>query len=1187
MRETIKVENFPLYFAARISRALEFQQGRIRVSGCHSPLGLALLLTQGQTSKVGTRPQVVIMAEHSDVEQFRDTILSVDPQVPVYVLPPFDVGVYSTLYPNHKVIANRIQFLHKALNAKPGEIFVASVEAIMQKTLPATKLNKATLTLRKNDTLPDHFAEEMGKFGYVSTPTVEDVGTFAFRGGILDIYSPAEPYPYRIELFGDIVESIRVFDPSSQRSLHEVTSATILPAREAYYEDERRQKIAQLFQNSIADRPVEKEDSREILRAISQGQYFYGMDFLLPYFFDHLEGPLEFFNTAVNYWLFDPVELTRKSDEILAQLKDQFKDSESQTIRPGFNELYTSFEQLQKPLDIKEIEVERILIETSTEEAGEEALEFKSLPLNEFANACAGFQRDQEQLIQYLRDKLSGWREQGYRIFISAHSVHLAQRLQLLLEKAHLRSRIVGQDEYLWSQWLDEQETHRDIIHIIPRALTDSGRWSEEFVIFLRDSDIWGRKRGRSHRVEAPSGSDGDDRVNAISFGDLKPGDLVVHRIHGIGEYEGLEVMQIEGVPAEFIRLKYKDGDKLFLPVYRVGQLQRYSGPSHAHLLDKLGGPGWGKTKTKVKSHLRDIADGLLKLYAKRAQIKRPPFSPPDDDFAAFESTFPYEETEDQLRAIEDVLNDMMKDRPMDRLICGDVGFGKTEVAMRATFKAVQDRKQVAIVAPTTILTFQHYENFKKRFAKWPVEIRALNRFVPPKEVKKTIADLKEGKVDIVVGTHRLLSKDVGFKNLGLLIIDEEQKFGVTHKERIRQLRESVDTLTMSATPIPRTLNMSLVGIRDLSLINTPPEERLPTRTFVCKYDLEILKKGIQSELSRGGQVFFLHNRVQTIHEAASKVREAVPHARIAVAHGQMDEDELEKTMLAFFNHELDVLVCTAIIESGIDISRANTIFIDNAHTFGVSQLYQLRGRVGRSQDRAYCYLLIPPDKRLDKDAQERVRIIQENTALGSGLRVAQYDLELRGAGDILGESQSGHINAVGYELYLELLEDAIREQRGEEPKADALEPEINLRIPALIPDSYIPDIRLRLSYYKALSQVRGPEDLDRIEDELKDQYGPPPEPVINLMGLMLIRKHCRDLGVKDISSSKVALTLAFTERTPLPPAEVIKLTARDNKKYQLTPDQKLKIRMNEITWPRVNEELEYLLSLCPPQALL
>jgi transcription-repair coupling factor (superfamily II helicase) len=671
-----------------------------------------------------------------------------------------------------------------------------------------------------------------------------------------------------------------------------------------------------------------------------------------------------------------------------------------------------------------------------------------------------------------------------------------------------------------------------------------------------------------------------------LSFGDLNPGDPIVHVLHGIGIYEGLKVMQINGIDAEFIALSYKDGDKLYLPIYRINQIQKYSGPAGEKLIDKLGGTQWNKVKARVRNALRDVADDLLRLYAKRAQVHREPFPSNDAEFTQFEASFPYDETDDQLKSINDIINDMTSDKPMDRLVCGDVGFGKTEVAMRAAFKAIEGRKQVAVLAPTTVLSFQHLETFTKRFKGWPVVIRALNRFVPTAEARVTTQELKDGKVDIVIGTHRLLSKDVQFKDLGLMIIDEEQRFGVTHKEKIKRFKTNVDTLTLSATPIPRTLNMSLVGMRDLSIINTPPVDRLPTRTFVTKFDSETIGKAIRSEIQRGGQVFFLHNRVQSIQSVVDDIRQIVPEARIRFGHGQMDEHELEKVMVSFFTHQIDVLVCTTIIEAGIDNPRANTMFIDNAHQFGLSQLYQLRGRVGRSKDRAYCYLLIPANKRIEADAQERLKIIQENTELGSGIRIAHHDLELRGAGNLLGEDQSGQIDAVGYEMYLELLEQAIAESKGEEV-IEQIEPDINVRIAALIPDTYIPDIRIRLSYYKALARITSPDDIERIEEELNDQFGKLPDQVLNLMGLMLIRHHCKKLGIRDLSSGPKNVALAFTDRTPLPPDRVIQLAQQDPKKYSLTPDMRLNIRMANLTWPNIYDELLMLEKICDPAAEL
>jgi transcription-repair coupling factor (superfamily II helicase) len=775
--------------------------------------------------------------------------------------------------------------------------------------------------------------------------------------------------------------------------------------------------------------------------------------------------------------------------------------------------------------------------------------------------------------VQAARPKIQSWLTSGNKIFISVKSSAQTERLKALLNKLDLSYHVSSEDEYLWQDWFDESSK----ITIIPRYLNETCFLVDEKLILLRSDDFFGKKQ----RAAAQNAFDEfSSKAKSLAFGELKPNDLVVHVKHGIGVYEGLKKMNIGGVDSEYIQIGYKDKDKLYLPVYRVGQLQKFSGSGQTSLLDKLGGVGWEKTKIKVKSHLRDIASELLQLYARRTELRRPPIEYDEIADNQFERGFPFEETQDQLRAINDIHHDLLSDRPMDRLVCGDVGFGKTEVSMRAAFEVAHSKRQVAVLAPTTVLTFQHLETFKKRFSGFNFEIRSLNRFVSPAEQRKTLADLKEGRVDIIIGTHRLLSKDVSFRNLGLLIIDEEQKFGVVHKEKIKKLKAEVDTLTLSATPIPRTLNMSFTGMRDLSIINTAPVDRLPTRTFISKFDVELIRKSIQSEIERGGQVYFIHNRIQTIYGVADEIRQALPSARIRVAHGQMEEQELEAAMLAFFHHEIDVLVCTAIVESGMDVPRANTMFIDQAHMFGLSQLYQLRGRVGRSKARAFCYLLLPKDKKIEKEAQERLKIIQDNSALGSGIRIAQYDLELRGAGNILGDDQSGHVNSVGYELYMDLLNEALSEAKGEALPDRDLDPEINLRIPALIPDNYISDIRIRLSYYKALSEISGSEELDRIGDELKDQFGELPEPVVNLMGLMLIRKQCKDLGVRDISAGAKNISLIFTDKTKLKPETAIQLAMRENKKYSITPDQRLNVRINNITWSQVYEELNYLLSL-------
>lgn len=1169
-------EHLNLRFEKILERAVsDLGLRSIEFIGTDSSLAIALFLSEQQAPEFLKNPRLVIVPTAKEASAFAEHLRFFDASFPVAVLPGFDVSPYSGLYPSARAMSARVRWCFEAQNPDFRQVFVAPVTALMQRTMPREILKAHTQIYRRGAELPSEVAREWSRLGYQSVPVVEDVGTFAVRGGIVDVYSPAHRWPVRIELFGDTIESMRFFNPESQRSEKMIESFTLIPPREVLFDDESRMRASQRYRESVRARDIDTAERESILQSLTQGQLFPGIDFLLGDFYQDLELPTAHFRRA-SVWLLNPHEVARESDNLLATLKKDFAAAGHHAIRPAIEDLFLPFEKLSHDFASSQLHFSKIFVD---DRPGEGQPERFSLSVQDIRLAPAAATTGGLDAFQSLAAKVAGWRREGFAVFIAAASQAQTQRLCSLFEGAEMRAIGVAEDAYDFADWLSAQQSQAELVHVIPRAIEESVRLNDERILFLRDEDFFGKKQRRRDYKQSGTLT---ERTHSLSFGDLKPGDAVVHVLHGIGIYEGLKVMQISGFDAEFIALSYKDGDKLYLPVYRVGQIQKYAGPVAASLIDKLGGTQWRKVTAKVRNHLREIAADLLKLYAKRSQIHRPPFPSNDDEFYKFEAAFPYDETDDQLKAVGDIVSDMTSDKPMDRLVCGDVGFGKTEVAMRAAFKALEGRRQVAVLAPTTVLTFQHLETFQRRFASWPITVRALNRFVPAAESKKTLDELSQGKVDVVIGTHRLLSKDIRFKDLGLLIIDEEQRFGVTHKEKIRALKANVDTLTLSATPIPRTLNMSLVGMRDLSIINTPPVDRLPTRTFVTKFDRETISKAIEAEIQRGGQVFFLHNRVQSIYSLADELRELVPTARMRVGHGQMDEHELEQVMVAFYKHQIDVLVCTTIIEAGIDNPRANTMFIDNAHQFGLSQLYQLRGRVGRSKERAYCYLLIPPNRKLEADAQERLKIIQENTELGSGIRIAHHDLELRGAGNLLGEDQSGHIDAVGYEMYLELLEDAIKEVKGKEPD-DKIEPDINVRIPALIPDSYIPDIRVRLSYYKALADIASPDDIDRIEDELRDQFGKIPDQVLNLMGLMLIRHHCRELGVRDLSSGAKSVSLAFTEKTPLPPARVVELAQKQPGKYNLTPDMRLIVRLPTIAWPPIYDELLFLKSLSDP----
>ena len=1162
--------NEELSLKTRIRESALKSNKEINLIGSDQVESLAMLLAD-TSQDYHKRPQFVLTTTTNEAIKLKESIGFFSKQLEVFILPEFDIDIYSGLYPKTSNVAARINWIFNSFNAKPGQIFIASLKAICQKTIPVDTFIGHCSHFSVGDEFTEQTIKELSTLGYLPTPTVEDVSTFSSRGGIFDVFSPAHTHPIRIELFGDIIDSIRHFDPETQRTLKEVKSFDLVPAREVLLTSELRQNAAISFKRSINKRSLSSGESDHITHSLSRGQIFSGVDLLLTDFYDHPDSPLAYFTSPLTIWKLDPIQITKLADEFSAELKDSYNSSDELLIQLDPSKHFDNLLDLKFPDDSFNIELSKI---SFAEDQDIEYLNWNTRELTEFKKSLSAMKVGTDEFVSYFNSKISSWREKNFNIFISSSSDTLNERLKLLIDKIEYKHEVTD-DHIAWNELCDLQTNDHKLIHIIPRNLDNSFYIEQESVLFLKAEDILQKKGRRKAKKNAAQSF--KEKVQALSFAELNPEDLIVHQLHGVGIYKGLTIMPINGIDAEFLELEYKNNDKLYLPIYRIGQIQKYSTPSSSRNLDKLGGTSWEKAKVKVKSKLRDIAAELVELYAKRTQARRPAFSSPDEDFINFESAFPFEETDDQLTAINDVISDMVSDKPMDRLICGDVGFGKTEVAMRAAFKCVQDRKQVAVVAPTTILTLQHFENFKKRFKDWPVDIRCMNRFISKADVKKNIADLKAGKVDIIIGTHRLFSKDVEFSDLSLLIIDEEQKFGVRHKEKIRKYKADVDTLTLSATPIPRTLNMSFLGIRDLSLINTPPVDRLPTRTLICRRENSTIRKAILSEVQRGGQIFYLHNKVQSIENEAFELRQILPEIKIGIGHGQMDEAQLEKVILQFYNHEIDLLLCTTIIESGIDIPNANTMFINNAQQLGLSQLYQLRGRVGRSQRRAYCYLLVPPFRTIDKIAQERLRALQENTALGSGIKIAQYDLELRGAGNLLGESQAGHVQTVGYEMYMELLNEAVLEQKGEEPKQNDIEPEINLRIPALIPSQYIADIRVRLSYYKILSQVQGPDDLDQIEEDLKDQFGKPPEQVLNLMGIMLIRKKCKDLGIKELSGGAAGISLRFTDHTPLKINKVLELTTQQSQKYRLAPDSRLVIRMKELSWPRVLDEVSYL----------
>lgn len=1144
-------------------------QKPIHIIGSRSPVFVASFLGSPDFFQTLRRPQVILVKDDATAQDLETDIYFFNPKATVLRLSGLDISPYSGLYPNPRLIAERIFWLYRAQYSTGGEIFIAPVSAFFQKTLPKVFLDQNTFTFHLNDEFSPELIKRLSLMGYQNSPRVEDVGQFNVKGGIIDIFSPAHENPIRIELFGDFIESLRFFNAETQRTLDLTKELVVLPVREVLYHESAQELVLKKLNEKYREDSFPREQKDFLYENLVQKKFFHGIDFFLSYFYQELGLPADFFESSVDFYYLDSLEIMRQFDLYLEELKKDSARQPKPSLLPQPNDFCGSLEALTLSKNSRMIQISSV--EILNPEAEEQSAVLKiHYPTQDFLlpHRASG-SPDSAVFLQELSLKIKSALEQKQTIIVSTRTSSQMARLHVLLEKYELPLYI---HEESFCDFGLLKENFKGLVNLILRPLSESIILKNDDVLFLREEDFFGKKE---HVRRIPKKTTAYSK--SVILSDLRVGDLVTHSEFGVGVYEGLKTMALNDVQNEFVQLRYQDDAKLYLPVYRINLIRKYSGVAP---IDKLGTQAWNKTKIKVKNHLRDVAADLLNLYAKRSQSVRAPFSAPDLDFKTFEGQFLFDETEDQLKTIDSILEDMQKESPMDRLVCGDVGFGKTEVAMRAAFKAVQCQKQVAVLVPTTILCFQHYETFKKRFESWPIRVEMLSRFISATKARTIIKDIKDGKVDIVIGTHRLLSKDMQFKNLGLLVVDEEHKFGVTHKEKIKKLKSSVDTIAMSATPIPRTLNMSLVGIRDLSLINTPPQDRLPVRTFICKFDDSIIKNAIESEVQRGGQVFFLHNRVQSIAEFAGRIQDLVPNVRVRFAHGQMDESALEETMISFFKQEFDVLVSTTIIESGMDIPRANTIIIDRAGTLGLSQLYQLRGRVGRSKERAYCYLLIPQTGVMDPAAQERLKVLQENSELGSGIRIAHHDLELRGAGNILGEEQAGHANAVGFELYLELLEQALKEARGEDTQKDELEPEINLRIAALIPDEYIPDIRVRIGYYNALSKIESPEDMDRFEEDLNDQFGKVPEQVMNLMGIMLLKKYCKDLAIRDLTAGTKSITLSFADFTPLKPETLIELVTGHKKKYSITPDSRLVIQMKEISWPQIYAELNSLKEL-------
>jgi transcription-repair coupling factor (superfamily II helicase) len=1076
---------------------------------------------------------------------------------------------YDDLSPDRGVEMERLSALARLhLRSGPVRAVVVSARGLARRTVPRALLERASELVGPGLGIDrEALAARLVSLGYARVPLVEDPGTFAVRGGIVDLWSPADEGPVRLEFFGDAIESGRRFDPQTQRSLGDAGEVLVCPAREALFTEEGRASARRAVREAAEriDRPTSRV--REVLDAIDAGAPFFGLEALMPGF--HPEGlgtVLDYLPAGAAVYLDDAAGVEEALRDLEAELAREHAAalSRKELALPPAAHFLPAAEALARLGDRPLVRRHRVWLGTG------EPIRFG---LGETGGLRAEIEaaHGEEGALAPLARRLEEWRRAGIAAAVACGTPSSADRLRRLLEDRRqvARSRAGPPAD---PRALYDPAVHA---HLFPGEISGGFVDGASGLAVVSDEEIFGRRVRRKVRPSR------EENAFAAAFRELEEGDLVVHVEHGIARYGGLTKMRVGGVEGDFLVLAYQGQDRLYLPVAKLRQVQKFTGASpEAVRLDRLGGQSFALRKARVKEQLLKMAAELLDLYAARSAHPGFAFAAPDEIFRAFEAEFPWEATPDQARAIEDVLADMAKRAaggaraerpggpapasprgPMDRLVCGDVGYGKTEVAMRAAMLAVLSKKQVAVLAPTTLLAAQHARTFRERFRGYPVRIEAVSRMRSPEEVRAVLRDAAAGRVDVLVGTHRLLGADVSFRDLGLVVVDEEQRFGVAHKERLKKLRRLVDVLTLTATPIPRTLHMSLAGARDLSIIATPPEDRRAIRTFVLKFDPAAIREAIESELRRGGQVFFVHNRVQSIGAMEKFLRELVPQARIGVAHGQMAEKKLEAEMARFVSRELDVLLATAIVESGLDIPSANTILVNRADRFGLSQLYQIRGRVGRSRDRAYAYLLVPARRPVTPDARKRLEVLQRFAELGAGFRIASHDLEIRGAGNLLGRDQSGHVEAVGFDLYTQLLDEAVRELRGE-PLREEIDPDVSLPLPAFLPDAYVPDVHQRLWFYKRLAQAASEEELAEVRGEIVDRCGEPPEELDDLLALMSLKARLRALRIRALESGPGKLVFTLGESAALDPFRLAKHVAASQGALRLTPDMKLVARV-------------------------
>jgi transcription-repair coupling factor (superfamily II helicase) len=1157
----------------RVRRHLSLGAGRRRVSGLTSTARALYLPLMARAAK---RPAIVIVADNRAAEALEPLLKAgceltgaVDP-ARVVRFPAHDVLPFENLSPHPDVQEQRAAALWK-LSTGAVDILIAPVEAAALKLFDLEYYAGLAVTLKRGEevdieTLTSHLAS----VGYTQMDIVEMPGQFTRRGGILDVYSPESDRPVRIEFFGDEIETIRKFDPETQRSQSGLDETQLQPLTEAPVTE----PLLAAVNARLSRQRVEIEDEEMAVEAATAGgvSVFPGWEFFTPV--AGAEKSLLGLVPRSALIVDEPAMVRNQIDRWWNKVEQRHERSGiGSLVRP--EDIYLRPEVLRAALDAHMgLDLDQLgAVDVLEEDATLGEIELPTRPTLRFHGS-----------IPALTDQLKSLMKAETRIVLAAPHQGDVERMATVLRDYDVPYRLGSRAPRPGETMLDEGSyLAGDLrVPVIVRSPLAAGVvFGESNLIVFGANDL----SDEADVAARPEPKRSKTAAFISDFRDLGVGDYVVHVEHGIAQYQGLREIAQDGLSVEFMILEFAEGAKLYVPLTRLDLIQKYrstdTGP--APVLNRLGSQQWTKTKARVRKAMQDMAAELLKLYAQRHTAEGTAFSKDNEFQREFEDAFDYNETDDQMAAIRAVKYDMESPTPMDRLLCGDVGYGKTEVAMRAAFKAVQDGKQVAVLTPTTILSFQHFETFKQRFAQFPIHIEMISRFRTAKEQKDIVERVATGKVDILIGTHRLLSKDIKFQDLGLLVVDEEQRFGVRHKERLKQLRKEIDVLAMSATPIPRTLHMSLVGLRDMSVIETPPKDRMAIQTVVAKFDEKIVRSAVEVELERGGQVFFVHNRVESIYEIAARIQELVPAARVAVAHGQMPESELEKVMLAFMRHEFDVLVATTIIENGLDIPLANTILINRAERHGLSELYQLRGRVGRSNRRAYAYLLIPPENQLTEIARRRLAALKEFSDLGAGFKIAALDLELRGAGNMLGGEQSGHIEAVGFELYTTMLEAAVKELKGE-GEEDRPATQLNLGIALRIDESYVAEENQRLRLYKKIAGATSEAAISEIRAEMEDRYGALPDATVYLLEAAHLRLESERMGVAQIDRKRGELQIRFTENAAVDPTHLMKLVARNAKRgAQFTPQGLLKLPLKATRPDEVLLEIRELLADLAP----